>query len=151
MQDLVNTEKLVADAGAVFQLETGGGVQCFDSITIGDGGSPASAEDDRADREIKFVDQVCPEHGTIQFAAAFAKEASDLPFVAKPCEGCFQVQLGARGNEKIIRSFLECHEAVARSCFGREQDDGGEAFFENISTGTDRTRRAGDDAQVKFA
>ena len=60
---------------------------------------------------MEFVNQPLTEQGGVQFGAAFAGEAFDLPMLPQPGEGGGEIKLITAADMDVVREPLEAAEA----------------------------------------
>ena len=148
--DTGDEEQFVAEAlgGHSFQLRGPG--KRGESLAVGEGRGVASAEDDRAEGEVNFINEAGLEERGIDFAAAFAEETLDLPFTAQPAECGGKINLGFAADFYFVGERTQLSQLGVGRAGGGEDDDGGEAVLEDFGLRVKGAGAADDDAEVEF-
>ena len=121
-----------------------------DVVAVSDGGGVAATDDLRAEGEMDFVHEIGAEEGAVQFATAFAEEAFDFPFFAKPMESSDKIELLLSEGFYFVSDLFEAFEAALGNGASGQDDDWGEAVAENVRRWIDGAGTADDHAKVVF-
>lgn len=113
-------------------------------LAIGEGGSAASAEDERAEGEVKFPDQTGAEEGLVEFAAAFDEQVADAMVVGEPAEGGGEVELMRAKRHHLGAGLFEPSNALGWGLAGDQDDDGPSGRLEQWAGWIQRSPAAGD-------
>ena len=143
-------EQFIAEAfgGDGFQLRGFG--ERGKTLTVGKGGGAIAAEDDGTKGEVNFVDEAGLEECRVDFAAAFAQQAFDVPFAPKPAERGGEIDLGFAADFDFVGKRAQLAQLRAGYAGGGEDDDGGKAVLKNFGLRIEGARAADDDAEVEF-
>jgi hypothetical protein len=117
---------------------------------VGNGRSGAAAEDFRAKGKVEFIHEAGAEERAIQFAAALADEASDVPFLAQPSKRAPEVNFGFAEGSYLVCQGAEFLEPARAGACSRENDDRREALLKDLGIGVHGAGAADDDPQVVF-
>jgi hypothetical protein len=110
----------------------------------------ASAEDDRAQRRVDFVDEARFDKSAVDFASAFAEQAFDLPFLAQPAQRGGKINFALAADFHFIGERAETPQFCGGRASSGQDDDGRETVLEDFGVGIERARAADHDAEVVF-
>ena len=133
-----------------FERQAGGIAEGGETGAVGEGRGGAAAEDHGAEGEVDFVDEAGLKEGVVDFAAAFAEEAFDVPLFAEPAEGEGEIQIAFAADFDFVGEGAELLELGGTGAVGGEDDDGGEAVIENLGFRIEGPCPADDDAEIVF-
>src|SRR5688500_9232112 len=96
---------------------------------IGKGWRMLSAEDGGTNGEVQFVHEAGTEERVVEFAATFAKQAFDLPFLAEQGEGGTKIDFVAAADFHFRRQPLKRVQPFFGNAAAGQNDDGGKLLF----------------------
>src|SRR5581483_8678386 len=146
----VNEKQFVADAFLGFEGEAGGVRERREARAVGESRGVFAAEDNGAEGEVDFVHETGLKERAIDFTAAFAEEAADVPLLTQPAEGEVEVQFAVAADFNLVGQRAEAFELRGACAVGGEDDDGREAVFEDFGARVEGAGSADDDAEVVF-
>src|SRR5581483_6296902 len=133
-----------------FEGEAGGVRERREARAVGESRGVFAAEDNGAEGEVDFVHETGLKERAIDFTAAFAEEAADVPLLTQPAEGEVEVQFAVAADFNLVGQRAEAFELRGACAVGGEDDDGREAVFEDFGARVEGAGSADDDAEVVF-
>lgn len=139
-----------ADAAEGGEFKLSGFGELADADAVRDGGRGASAEDLRANREVKLIDDADADEGVVECSAAFAEETIYFPSTTQVTECAREVDLSFSADDDVVGELAQRGEFLRAGALGREDDDRREVMAKNFRARIDGTGAADDDAEVVF-
>src|SRR5262245_2482875 len=105
-----------------FQLKPCGVRELCEANSIGNGGCPRATKQFRTDGEVKFIHQPGFEQSRVEFAAAFAEQSLDVPFLSEIAKGASKVDFGFAANHGFRNQVKEAPKFGLGRARGGQKD-----------------------------